>query len=66
MPWALYLPSAELANAVRSDLVNPQKVQIREADEWAVPRLHKAPGLVPQSLPTSSSKTVSATSGHAL
>jgi hypothetical protein len=50
MPWALYLPSAELADAVRSDLVNPEKVQIRETDEWAVPRLQHAPALAPQKL----------------
>lgn len=65
MPWALYLPSAELATAVRSDLVNPEKVQIREADEWAVPRFQQSPGLVPQNLATPGITIASATFSHA-
>jgi hypothetical protein len=64
MPWALYLPSAELANAIRSDLENPQKVQILEANEWALP-VHKAPRLVPQNFATSTTAFASGTSSDA-
>lgn len=65
MPWALYLPSAELANALRSDLENPKKVEIREADEWALPRVHNAPLLVPKNFATPVATFASATSRDA-
>jgi hypothetical protein len=59
------LAISELADALRSNLVNPEKVQIRETDEWAVPRLVQAPGLSHRTFATSGMLIANAEISHA-